>query len=85
MYFTLLLLKEHLNNIGSNGATMTNVSKAKFENIEVLMPTEDLYNKFNNDVFINLDRIRNLSSQIRLLTESRDRMLVKLMSGEIEV
>lgn len=85
MYFTLLLLKEHLNNIGSNGATMTNVSKAKFENIEVLMSTEDLYNKFNNDVFINLDRIRNLSSQIRLLTESRDRMLVKLMSGEIEV
>lgn len=83
MYFTLLLLKEHLNNIGSNGATMTNVSKAKFENIEVLMPTEDLYNKFNNDVFINLDRIRNLSSQIRLLTESRDRMLVKLMSGEV--
>ena len=38
-YNMFLSLKEHLNNIGSNGATMTNVNKSKFENIEVLIPT----------------------------------------------
>ena len=31
------------------------------------------------------DEIKELSSQIRLLTESRDRLLPKLMSGEITV
>ena len=47
MYFLLCSLKEHLNNIGSNGATMTNVSKSKFENIEVVIPDKELYSKMN--------------------------------------
>ena len=36
MYFTFRSLKEHLNNIGSNGATMINVNISKFENIEIV-------------------------------------------------
>ena len=31
------------------------------------------------------EQILNISSQIRHLTEARDRLLPKLMSGEIEV
>lgn len=33
MCFTFISLKEHLNNIGSNGTTMINVNISKFENI----------------------------------------------------
>ena len=85
MYFTFLSLKEHLNNIGSNGATMTNVNKSKFENIEVVVPIDSLLDSFNiiaNNTFV---KIKNLSLQIRHLIEARDRLLPKLMSGEIEV
>ena len=85
MYFTLLSLKEHLNNIGSNGATMTNVNKSKFENIEVVVPIDSLLDAFNiiaNNTFV---KIKNLSLQIRHLIEARDRLLPKLMSGEINV
>ena len=85
MYFTFLSLKEHLNNIGSNGATMTNVNKSKFENIEVVIPIDSLLDSFNiiaNNTFV---KIKNLSLQIRHLIEARDRLLPKLMSGEIEV
>jgi type I restriction enzyme S subunit len=85
MYFTFLSLKEHLNNIGSNGATMTNVNKSKFENIEVVVPIDSILFAFNlitNHTFV---RIKKLSWQIRHLTEARDRLLPKLMSGEIEV
>lgn len=85
MYFTFLSLKEHLNNIGSNGATMTNVNKSKFENIEVVVPIDSLLDSFNiiaNNTFV---KIKNLSLQIRHLTEARDRLLPKLMGGEIAI
>lgn len=85
MYFTLCGLKGHLNNIGSNGATMTNVSKSKFESIETMIPTTRLYKEFNDICSTIFNTIKSLSTQLRLLTESRDRLLPKLLSGEIEV
>lgn len=85
MYFTLCGLKGHLNNIGSNGATMTNVSKSKFESIETTIPTTRLYKEFNDICSTIFNTIKSLSTQLRLLTESRDRLLPKLLSGEIEV
>lgn len=83
MYFALKSLKEHLNNIGSNGATMTNVNKTKFENILILFPKFDLIKTFYNRVYIYFDCIKNFINQISNLTEARDRLLPKLMSGEI--
>ena len=83
MYFTFLSLKEHLNNIGSNGATMTNVNKSKFENIEVVVPVDSLLDTFNLIANNTFAKIKNLSYQIRHLTEARDRLLPKLMSEEI--
>ena len=85
MYNTFLSLKEHLYNIGSNGATMTNVNKSKFESIEILIPNNSISNLYNKAVEQSFRGIKTLSSQIRLLTEARDRLLPKLMSGEIAV
>ena len=85
MYFTFLSLKEHLNNIGSNGATMTNVNKSKFENIDVVVPVDSLLDTFNLIANNTFAKIKNLSYQIRHLTEARDRLLPKLMSEEIKI
>ena len=85
LYNTFLSLKEHLNNIGSNGATMTNVNKTKFESIDILIPTTSIYYLYNEAVKQSFISIKVLSSQIRLLTEARDRLLPKLMSGELKV
>ena len=85
LYNTFLSLREHLNNIGSNGATMTNVNKSKFESIEILIPTNSISYLYNKAVEPSFRSIKTLSSQIRLLTEARDRLLTKLMSGEIEL
>lgn len=85
MYFTLCGFKEHLNNIGSNGATMTNVNKSKFESIEIMMPTTRLYKDFNDFCSTIFETIKSLSTQIRLLSEARDLLLPKLMSGEMKV
>lgn len=85
MYFVFLSLKEHLNNIGSNGATMTNVNKSKFESIDIVVPSSCIIRDFSQRTTPYFVNILSLQSQLRLLTEARDRLLPKLMSGAIEV
>ena len=85
MYFVFLSLKEHLKNIGSNGATMTNVNKSKFEGIDIVVPSSCIIRDFSQRTTLYFENIKSLQSQLRLLTEARDRLLPKLMSGEITV
>ena len=85
MYFVFLSLKEHLNNIGSNGATMTNVNKSKFEGIDIVVPSSCIIRDFSQRTTPYFENIKSLQSQLRLLTEARDRLLPKLMSGEITI
>lgn len=78
-------LKELLEGVGSNGATMTNVNKTKFASLPVLYPSEELrdsYYSFCKPIF---EEIYNLSLSVVGLKKARDRLLPKLMSGEIEV
>lgn len=78
-------LKELLEGVGSNGATMTNVNKTKFASLPVLYPSEklrDSYYSFCKPIF---EKIYNLSLSVVGLKKARDRLLTKLMSGEIEV
>lgn len=73
-----------LDAIGSNGATMTNVNKAKFENIKVPMPSIDLLERFHNRVNPNFETILNIMKQNKLLKEARDILLPRLMTGMID-
>lgn len=85
VYSTMKRLKALLEGVGSNGATMTNVNKTKFGKLEVLYPTEDLcksYFEFCDPIF---KKIYSLSVSNNKLVQARDRLLPKLMSGEIEV
>lgn len=84
-YSTMKRLKTLLEGVGSNGATMTNVNKTKFGNLEVLHPTDELrkmYYDFCRPIF---EKIYVLSIGINKLSQARDRLLPKLISGEIEV
>ncbi len=85
VYSTMKRLKELLEGVGSNGATMTNVNKTKFGNLEVLYPTEELrksYFEFCEPLF---NKILALTVSNKKLSQARDRLLPKLMSGELEV
>ena len=78
----------HLTNvldaIGSNGATMTNVNKTKFENIKAPMPSIDLLERFHNTFNSNFESILNIMKQNQLLKEARDILLPRLMTGMID-
>lgn len=84
-YESMLLMKSLLDGVGSNGATMTNVNKSKFENVRVLYPTKNLVMKFHEFTHPLFLKILSLSKSIHELKLIRDRLLPKLMSGEIEV
>lgn len=84
-YESMKRISALLDGVGSNGATMTNVNKTKFSSIQILYPRDDLvkrYYAFCKPIF---DKILGLSKVILESKQARDRLLPKLMSGEIQV
>lgn len=53
--------------------------------MEVVIPSRDVAASFGKNISCTTTLLKHYSSQIRLLTEARDRLLPKLMSGEIDV
>lgn len=84
-FFACKDLKEKMEAIGG-GATMGNVNKSKFENLEILKPSFTLlwdFHEFCKPVFA---QIKTLSFQNQKLKAARDLLLLpRLMSGEIAV
>ena len=85
LYFFIKSKREYLNALGSNGATMVNVNKEKFGRIEILIPSEFVIEKFKYVVKPYFEKIKSLQQQIQLLQQARDKLLPRLMSGEMEV
>ena len=85
VYESMLRIKDLLDGVGSNGATMTNVNKTKFSNIRILCPPEPVIDAFYSWCMPAFENILTLSKSILKAQQARDRLLPKLMSGEIEV
>ena len=73
-----------VNNL-ANGAAQQNVSPLRIGEMKILLPNNDMLQKFESISSKFFTRMIFINSQLRLLTEARDRLLPKLMSGEIEV
>lgn len=71
--------------IKAGGSTYLEISKSVFRNFEIVIPTKFLLARFQQEAHRILERMRNTTNQIRLLTEARDRLLPRLMGGEMEV
>ena len=78
-------LKPLLNALGSNGATMTNVNKGKFEKIDITIPEEEVLKKYHIIIKPNFSVIYSLMKENQLLKEARDILLPRLMTGMIDV
>ena len=82
VYFYLKGVDMYSFNIGAAVPSMTvNI----LSGMKLLVPNEDVKNKFDTIESKYFIRMHSLQSQLRLLTEARDRLLPKLMSGEITV
>ncbi len=63
------------------GATVAHLGKKHIDSIDLLVPSDMALLKSFVPTFT---KRQNLLTQLRLLTEARDRLLLKLISGEIE-
>lgn len=70
---------------GASGSTIKFLTKGMIENIEILVPKENILLQFNQLMEEVQHKIEVLKKSTLLSTEARDRLLPKLMSGEIEV
>ena len=73
-----------INNL-ANGAAQQNVSPIRIGELKVLFANDSITNQFENLVGTICNKIINMYAQIRLLTEARDRLLPRLIGGELDV
>lgn len=69
----------------ATGATQVSLTNEGLRRISILVPTEDLIIKFSSIVNHIIKKSELLKNQIQLLQQARDKLLLRLMSGEMEV
>lgn len=85
--YLVLLDKEIQDYCQSNahGCAQKGIRMADLKAFELLVPSKEILNSFSKVSSNLIKQVKDKTSQIRLLTEARDRLLPKLMSGEIAV
>lgn len=69
----------------ANGVNVLHLKPDAMSNLEMLIPDNSLMEQYQQ-IFSDLyEKIETLSEQCDLATQARDRLLPKLMSGEVEV
>jgi len=86
LYLLYFCISENMNRLatGASGSTIKFLTKGMIESLVIIEPSICVLDSFNQIIEPIRTQKENLQSQIRLLTEARDRLLPKIMSGEIE-
>lgn len=69
----------------ASGSTFLEISKKNFKGLKITIPPDHLLDAFSKIVHPLIRQMEVLIKSIAKLQEARDRLLPKLMSGEIEV
>ena len=87
LHFIYCYLKDNKTTIDNmqKGAAQPHVYAKDINSMELCIPIESVIKSFERTASKYFDTISSLQYQIRLITEARDRLLPKLMSGEITV
>lgn len=84
--YTFYYLKNYnYDSLGNTSGISKAVNSTIIKNMPFLVPSKNILYSFEEHVNSYFARINNISTQIEKLIEARDRLLPKLMSGEIEV
>lgn len=85
--FLFYLLKEYFykENLIGNGSIFSSITKAELTSLEVMIPNIKLAREFNEFGRKIDDMIQLLDSKIEQLSETRNRLLSKLMNEEVEI
>ena len=79
----LYTLKEFQNL--TTGSTMKHIQRGKLSQVFVKVPADEIMKRYNKSVDNIREKILSSNHMVTFLQEARDRLLPKLMSGEIKV
>ena len=85
LYFYLKGMRNYIRDLGSGGSATLNLNKTQFAKIKLVKPISELLLKYDKLVRSNFEIILNFQKENNYLTQLRDTLLPKLMSGEIEI
>ena len=87
LYLLYFCISENMNRLatGASGSTIKFLTKGMIESLVINKPSTIVLDSFNQIIEPIRTQKENLQTQIRLLTEARDRLLPRMMSGEIEM
>jgi len=71
--------------MASGAASQANISPTQVESLDLLIPSSNILNVFHRIVATSLEQINNLEAKNANLRRTRDLLLPKLISGEIDV
>lgn len=84
-FYTIKGLKAQIELFGATGATMTNLSKGKFCNLQIVKPAKTVIEKYFDTVSPMFDLIKNLSLENAQLNQQKNSLLPRLISGKLSV
>ena len=84
-YYSIGVLQRHISVYENTGTVFGAINRKQFESIQHLEPTPGLIQVFDSFAGPMDRQIRNNTSQLRTLTELRDALLPKLLSGELQI
>lgn len=84
-YYKLKSLLEEIKQFNDNGTVFGSISKSDFENLDIMIPDDRTIEMFQKQVKVNDDKIINNNNEIHTLIQTRDGLLPKLMSNEINI
>ena len=85
VYLLMQTLAETINKLGQSGSTIVNLNKTQFGKIQVMIPSKRVLQDFDSLCSPLFDTILSNQKENINLSELRDTLLPKLMSGELDV
>ncbi|MDT2830694.1 restriction endonuclease subunit S [Vagococcus carniphilus] len=85
LFLNLKSKKQLIRDLGSGGSTTLNLNKTQFSRIQLVSPQNEVKEKFNVVAKPLFDLILGKLKENVTLVDSRDTLLPKLLSGELEV
>ena len=88
VFLYLLLLNKDIQDYcqsNAHGCAQKGIRMADLKAYDLILPNKEIMNYFVLLASKFINRVKSLQTQIRDLTEARDRLLPKLMSGEIDI
>lgn len=84
-YLYLFLKNYKYETLGSTSSIVTSINSAMIKDMEITISDEYTMRNFNESAMLYFNKIKENSKQIQTLTQMRDTLLPKLMSGEVRV